>query len=367
MPIKNNANLMHEVIEKMDYMARVMDPDHKVIYMNKKMRDNFGQAMGSMCYELLGGQDRCEHCITTGSKFTGQSDAKDVAIGNKFYRVMSSPVNLGEDKSFSIELFQDITKNKQLEIQLMKHYEKLKEDISFAKHIQKRVLPIDGVYWNQIRTDSLYFQSEDLGGDLYDIVKLDDNRSLIYISDVSGHGVKSSLLTIFLRQVIRGAKGETVHINALINELIKSYNDLNIESEQYLTILVGIYDKNLGEITFVNAGHNCLPIVIEKDKEARELSISGMPICSLIQESNHQAVTIKVNQGDRIVLYTDGISETYNKEEGKEFGAEGILKTINENLDMDGKSLASEVMEGAKTFSSILPIDDMAILVVEIL
>lgn len=368
MPIRNNANLMHQVIERMDYMVRIMDSDNKIVYMNKKMRDEFGQATGRMCYEVLGKHGKCNHCISTSARFTGQPDAKDIAIDDRFYRVMASPVNLDGEMNYAIELFQDITDEKKMEIELLSNYKKLKDDINFAKHIQNRALPLDGVHWNTIRTDSLYVQSEDLGGDLFDILQLDENKSLIYISDVSGHGVKSSLLTIFLRQVIRGAKPDNIDIKILFNELLKSYNDLNVGSEQYLTILGGIYDKRTRVITFANAGHNCLPIIISKENnEVKEVEVMGMPICSLIKEANHESIKVKLSKGDRIVLYTDGISETFNRFERKEFGSDGIIEIIKKNLDKDGKTLAAKVIEGAKAFSDTPPIDDMAILVAEIL
>ncbi|WP_027399635.1 SpoIIE family protein phosphatase [Anaerovorax odorimutans] len=367
MAIRKNAEFMHEVIDKMDYMVRVMDLEHRVVYMNKKMRDIFGHTIGNMCYEIFGNNERCQHCITTGAKYTGQPDSKDVEIEDRFYRVMSSPVNLGDDKSFSIELFQDITDQKKTELELLKHYKKLKDDIQFAKHIQTQALPKDGIYCNSFKIDSSYVQSEDLGGDLFDVVKLDDDRCFIYISDVSGHGIKSSLLTIFLRQVIRGTKTDSIYIKDILNELIKNFNDLNVGYEQYLTILGGIYDKKLNRITFANAGHNCLPIFIKKGKDAEEIVVNGMPICSLINKSNHETVTLDLNKGDRIALYTDGISEIYNSSNDKEFGAEGIIKTINRNLNVEGNTLINKVMKMAINYSDRTPIDDMAILIMEIL
>lgn len=368
MPIKDNLILMHEVIEKMDYMVRVMDSERRVIYMNEKMRKVFGHTMGSFCFDLLGGESKCENCITTGSKETGKPEEKDVAIGNKYFKLMSSPVSLGVEENFSIELLHEITEQKKIELELLKHYEKLKEDIIFAKQIQHRALPIDGEYWNSLKTDSLYVQSEDLGGDIFDIIKLDENRMLIYIADVSGHGIKSSLLTIFLRQVIRGsAKKENIEMKELLDDLLKSYTDLHTNVENYLTILCGIYNKKEGTFSFANAGHNCLPILITKKSEIKEISVKGMPVCNLIETSQHEVVEIKVERGDRVLLYTDGISESYSKVIKKQFDATGIIEVIQDYPRLPSKQLASKIIQSAAAFAGITPIDDMAILIAEVM
>lgn len=248
----NNTSLMYEVIDKMDYMVRVMDGEHKVIYMNSKMREVFGHTMGHICYDLLGKTEKCDFCVTSETKETGQPKTKDIAIGNKYFRVMSSPVSVDNGENYSIEILHDITEQKETENELIKHYEKLKSDIDFAKHIQNSVLPLDGEYWDAMDLHSSYLPSEDMGGDLFDIIKVDENRVLLYIADVSGHGIRSSLLTIFLRQLIRGRTYENgINLIKLLKELIKSYGDLGIDREHFISVLFCCYDKKSKEIIFL--------------------------------------------------------------------------------------------------------------------
>lgn len=238
MTIGDNGVIMKEIIESMDYMVRVMDADHKVIYMNKRMREVFGHTLGHVCYSLLGRCERCEHCVTRQTIATGQPDSKYVLIGDSYYNVISSPVSTLGGKKYSIELIHDITDQKEMEDELLNHYEKLKADIEFAKHIQYRALPLDGVYWNAWEINSLYRPSEDLGGDLYDLIKMNETESLLYIADVSGHGITSSLFTMFLRQMLRGQSGdENIDLKEIIELLYKNYLELRIDKEQYLTIL----------------------------------------------------------------------------------------------------------------------------------
>ena len=358
---------MKEIIEAMDYMVRVMDADHKVIYMNKKMREEFGHTMGHICYSLLGRQERCEHCVTRETKETGKPDMKDVLIGNKFFNVISSPVNTESGQNYSIELIHDITEQKKIENELLKHYEKLKADINFAKHIQHRALPLDGTYWNAMELNSVYRPSEDLGGDLYDIIQMNPSESLLYIADVSGHGITSSLLTIFLRQMLRGRVGEgKVDLNEILGLLQKNYQEMDLDKEQYLTILFCLYNKESKEVSFLNAGHNCPPVMIKGNGEIREIRVSGMPVCNFMEKTEHQLVKVPVETGDRIILYTDGLPEARNADK-EYFETKRILEAIKKNIHTDGKDLANIIINEVETFAKKPIPDDIAIVVAKII
>jgi sigma-B regulation protein RsbU (phosphoserine phosphatase) len=264
-------------------------------------------------------------------------------------------------------LFSDITEQKKTEDELMRHYEKLKADINVAKHIQNRALPIDGTYWDAIEISSVYDPSEDLGGDLYDIIRMNDEESLIYIADVSGHGITSSLLTIFLRQMVRGRVDERkVDLKTILDLLQKNYNELGMDKEQYLTILFCLYNKGTKGVTFLNAGHNCLPIIIKNSGKLREIEVKGMPVCNLARKSPHREVTVQVETGDRIILYTDGITEACN-EDKVHFETERMRQTVRDNLGLEGKVLARKVIDEAEAFSKKPATDDMAIIIAKLI
>lgn len=368
-PISDNTHLLREVIDKMEYMVRVMDADRNVVYMNRKMKQEFGNGVGHVCYKLLGTEGWCSHCVISGSKATGESDTKDVCLGDKHYKVMSSPVSIERNKdNYFIEIFEDITDQKKMETELMDHYEKLKSDIEFAKHIQIRSLPEEGDYGAAMRIDNVYLPSSDLSGDYYDIIKMDEDKFLLYIADVSGHGVRSSLITIFLRQLIRGRiPSGDADIQGILNHVLRSYNDLAIGEEHFLSVLICSYDKRSQELTIANAGHNCLPLLIRSSGKLEEIPVKGMPICCLIQESDHEEVRVQLEKGDRLLLYTDGITEAFNEKINKQFGFEGLKAVVDENLDCRGKELLTKITSAVQTYVNKPPADDIAILSMEIL
>lgn len=369
MVIRNNTSLMRELIEKMGYMARVMDADRRVIYINQKMQQEFGDIKGQHCYDLFGMTEKCEHCVTLECQEKGEADKKDVLIGERYYNVMSSPVSISEGENYSIELLHEVTEQKKIETELLKHYEKLKEDMEFAKRIQRNTLPADGEYWGVLRIDSCYLPSEDLGGDIFDVVKIDENKTLLYIADISGHGVKSSLLTIFLRQLIRGRTYEStpIDLQGLLEVTLKSYNDLGNHEEQYLTVLFCCYDKQNKTLSFLNAGHNCLPVIINKDGYVKEVVVRGMPVCNLIDQPEHQVVSIKAEPGDRVLLLTDGITEAYNHKRGIPFGSKGVAEVLEAHSHLSGSELTKKIIAAVEAYTDGSLIDDAAVVMAEIL
>lgn len=371
MPIFNRKDLMYQVMENMTGMIRIIDTNNKILYMNKSMRDEFGDHTGEKCHNMFCKDEKCEICISRDSMEKDLAQTKEVYFKEKVFRVIASPALDSDKEKYSIEIFYDITQQKRLEEESQKHYEKLKHDIEFAKQIQRRTLPEDKVYWNSIRAYSSYFPSEDLGGDLFDIVKVNDDSIVFYIADVSGHGVRSSLLTIFLRQVIRGMKATAADPIAALDEIIKDYKNLNLDNEQYISLIYGVYNAKTRGLLLVNAGHNCLPIVIEnknsKGIKLTELDIRGLPICHLLPSSNHRVKTLQMEKGDKILLYTDGITEAFNKEINMAFGTERLKKVVHSIATSDGKKLAKGIIEEARRFAQNAPLDDMAALVLELL
>lgn len=370
MPIFRDQRFMCEVIENMKTMLRVIDNNENVVYVNRSMRREFGNQVGKKCYSIVCGQEKCDKCIGIECKETKEDISKDVSIGDRDYRILSSFVKVDETEGYFIEFFYDITEQEKLEKEFTKHYKKLKEDIAFAKQIQRELLPCDGNYWGLLEINFAYSPSEDLGGDIFDIIKIDDNKCIFYIADVSGHGVRSSLLTMFIRQVIRGMKERAIDMIALLNELIKNYQELNMEKEQYISVLCGLYNKTTKGLSLVNAGHNCLPLVIENSKEnnsLREIKITGMPICSLISESNHEIRTLQMEKGDRLLFYTDGVIEAYNPYLAKSFGKKGLHKVIETDGNKETKTLANKIIYEAKKYAGESLIDDMAVAAIDFL
>lgn len=370
MPIAKSQKLMYEIIENMGTMMRMIDDQENIIYMNQSMKKEFGDKTGQKCYTMCGQDEHCKDCISKKCLKSKAVESKRADIGEKCYQLIASPVSPSPEERYSIEIFYDITEQKRLEEEADLRYRKLKEAADFMKTLQRVTLPENKTYWNALRVSSAYVPCEDQGGDFYDVQKIDDSRILFYIADVSGHGLTASMLTMFLRTYIRSMKSQAADLTKLLDDLYKSFQELQPPSEQYISLLCGVYNTETRGLTMINAGHNCLPLVVECGKldcKVTEIQISGMPLCTLLKESNHETINVQMEKGDRILLYTDGLPEAHNKKEGKSFGMEGMMKVIGPNAKRDGAWLASNLIIAAKKYSDSELDDDMAIMVLEIL
>ena len=363
----NEENLMDEVIENMEYMVRVMDQEDNIIYMNKKMRDEFGDLTCHKCYDLLGVKEKCLDCVTAKCQKTDKAESKDIQYGQRFFKVIASPARTKSERKYSIELFHDITVQKVLQEEILNQYDKMKTDLEFAKQIQNRVLPGSGTYWNSLILDTAYLPSEDLGGDMFDLIRVDEDHIMFYMADVSGHGIRSSLLTMFLRQAIRGIRQDALEPTKMLTEIIRSYNDLKLSDEYYVSILFGLYCVSEKTITFLNAGHNCLPLYLRKSGNMETLKIYGMPVCNLLKEARHEMIRIEVGAGDKIIMYTDGITEAYNETNGEYFTEDRLNELVSENKMEKGSIIVEKVIDAIGAFSKGPLIDDAAIIVIEII
>jgi len=373
MPIAKNQKLMYGVMENMGSMVRVIDNDNNIVYMNAAMREEFGDHTGEKCFTMLCQDEDCHDCVSKKCLKTQSPESKYFELGDRSYQITASParVDTKEGKeNYSIEIYYDVTEQKKTEKERDAHYEMLKGAADFLKLVQRVTLPENKNYWNALKISSAYVPSDDQGGDFYDIIKLDDDRILFYISDVSGHGLQASMLAMFLRTMIRGMKERAADLTWLMDEVIKSYHELKVPKEMFLSLLCGIYNKRTRGLTLINAGHNCLPLVVECGKnncKMLEIQVSGLPVCSLIDEVNHELVKVQMEKGDRIILYTDGLSEAYNSEKKEQFGIPGIMGVVGPNTNRDGAFLASNLVLAAKRFSDEECMDDMAVLVIDIL
>jgi sigma-B regulation protein RsbU (phosphoserine phosphatase) len=360
-------HLMVEVLENMEYMVRIMDVKDEIVFMNKKMKTEFGDFTFNKCFEAIGGEMKCEDCVSLKCHNSGKPESKDVVLKDRIFRIIASPVKLENGEIYSIEIFNDISREKEMENEILQQYDKMKSDIEFAKQIQTTALPEDGIYFNKLLLNSKYCPSEELGGDIFDIIKIDDENIIIYMADVSGHGIKSSLITMFLRQILRGLKEKGLDLNVTLNEMKKSFNDLKLGDDKYFSIVMALFNTRKMNLTILNAGHNCLPLIINENKEVKEIQVYGLPVCSLTNESMHNTETIQIKKGDKLILYTDGISESFNHGMKEYFGSESIISILKDCKEASGEEIVEKVMAKTLEFSSSSLIDDAAILSVEFL
>ena len=354
-----NSNQL-SVVDGMIDWVRVVDKNNVVLYANKKMQEDLGdEIIGKKCYDVLCRSKKCEYCISSITLEDGSIMRKQSNFGNKTYMIVSSPLisDSGEIEG-SVEVFRDITNEVLLAEKINEKNKKMSDDITFAKNMQNRMLPPKGMY-NGMNIDYLYESSDALSGDFFDVFEIDENKTGVYICDVVGHGVTASLLTIFVRQSLRTiAKGD-IKINTIMKELHKTFLALNLDYDKYFSLFFGIYNKNTHEFEFVNAGHNSLPILMNKQNISM-LKSKGYPIANIFDDVSYDVSRINLELGDKILFYTDGITEATNSE-GIQYGVDNLIDVIKSDVN-----ILKNIKTSIESYSKVQK-DDYAVLLVEII
>ena len=360
--IKNHTILNYDILDGMVDWVRVIDKKNTIIYANKPMQEALGKKMiGKICYSSLGKNCCCERCITETTICTGDPSEKEEIIGDRIFSVKSSPVKDEKGDIYAaVEVFREVTKERKLEKELRSKNNKMSEDLDFAKALQNKILPTKGQY-DDYDIDYIYRPSEMLSGDIFDVFFIDDNHLGIYISDVVGHGVTASMMTMFIRQTMRTIKDDTLSPSNALSKLHKNFLDLKLDDDKYFTIFYGVLNKRDNIFKFVNGGHNSIPILFKNDKYEL-LRLTGYPISYLFDKVQYEEQAIKLSKGDKIVFYTDGIIEAKNKTK-EEFGLDRLVDTIKSSKG----DLIQDIEEAIVNFEYLEHEDDFAVLTMEVL
>ena len=360
--IEESGILNYHVLESMADWVRVVDEQGVIIYANKAIKNALGEdIVGGSCYKAYGREEVCSFCITERTISTGEIVQKEEMISGKYFSIKSSPVTDKEGKIFAaVEVFRDVTRERKLELELIEKNKKMRRDLGVARKIQEKILPSAGKKYN-LDIEYIYNPSEMLSGDIFDIFSIDEDHLGVYIADVSGHGVSASMMTMFIRQSMRSIKDEILSPSAALKELQGDFFKLNLEVDKYFTMFYGVFNKSTYEFKFANAGHNCFPIVYDAEGAVDLLELKGYPILSLFEEVYYEEKAVSLKKEDRILLYTDGITEVRNKD-GEEFGMEGIVNLIKDNTNIS----LSEIEDKIIHFSWGEQEDDIAIILLDV-
>lgn len=237
---------------------------------------------------------------------------------------------------------------------------RLEEDMQTARRIQEGFLPqrIPDTPGLEVAAHSRFCL--EVAGDYYDVIRLDNSRTLLAVGDVSGKGAGAALLMANLQASLRTSVGVGVPLTKIvtrINELIYR----NTPPEQYITFFVGMYDPDTCALTYVNAGHNP-PIVMRSDGSWSGLGATGLILGSLSDQVYEQE-TVRIGGGDVLLMYTDGLTEAMNGEE-EEFGEERLIEILQTNGSASAEEMVQRLEIEVKNFRSSEMLDDDCTLLV---
>jgi sigma-B regulation protein RsbU (phosphoserine phosphatase) len=184
----------------------------------------------------------------------------------------------------------------------------------------------------------------------------------VVIADVSGKGIAAALLMAFVRPVIRAAldrSGDPVMALERTNHILVDERRTGL----FVTVLCGVLELDTGVFTFANAGHE-MPLLAGPDGAEPRSVEGGGPLVGMFGELGLTAERLEIRPGERLVLFTDGITDA-QAPSGERFGQDRLIRTIAESCLTGGAAdTCRAVIQGVLAFQGdALPADDLALLI----
>ena len=253
-----------------------------------------------------------------------------------------------------------IENSKSIEMSIEK--EKMEKELSLAADIQMDFLPKATPEFKGFDISGYMTPCYQVGGDYYDYMPIGSDRLGITIADVSGKGVSASLLMASLRASLHSE----VHLLYDMEKMTANLNDFIHKSSSinsFITFFFCELNMKSGKLKFINAGHNP-PIVLDKKGNINRLESCGLCL-GMFPDVEYKAQTVVLHPGDITLLFTDGITESRNKE-NKEFEEEKLVKFLKKKSKLPAPELIKEIQKEVETFTADTDqMDDQTVVVIK--
>lgn len=315
----------HNGLEALTTLLKVKDID--IILSDINMPEMDGLTLLTKVNEM---QNPALKCIMV-SAYGDMGNIRQ-AMNNGAFDFATKPIDL-DDLSVTIEKaieqIEYIKKSQAEHTQL----ESLKTDLAVASEIQHAILPriFPPFPENEREVDlaALMRAAKDVGGDFYDFFRIDKEHIGLVMADVSGKGIPAAIFMAVSRTLIRaiGLQGFSPEV------CITKANDLlccESAESMFVTVFYAIYNIYTGELEYCNGGHNS-PFILRADGRLEQMPMSTNCLVGVIEGCSYTKEKMKINVGDTLLMYTDGVNEAFNVnlEEYGEARMEKILRTLN--------------------------------------
>ena len=238
--------------------------------------------------------------------------------------------------------------------------ERLETEVQLARKIQQTFIPEQLPQFSNWDLAARWRTARQVGGDFYDVFELPDNRLGLFIADVADKGVPAALFMALTRTLVRAAVNESngpAEALRRVNELLVP----DTKQGMFVTAVYAVLDMHTSELAYVNAGHNP-PLWIKCDGSLERLTRTGVAL-GASEEARYEQRVIQFQEEDNLLLYTDGLTESFNIE-GEFFGEQRLIEAIQANRCTSATELLDVVEKSLLEFVQDMPAaDDLTMLV----
>jgi sigma-B regulation protein RsbU (phosphoserine phosphatase) len=243
-------------------------------------------------------------------------------------------------------------------------------EMDIARTVQSRLFPQAAPRLATLEYAGSCIQARQVGGDYYDFWDLGSHHLALVLADISGKGISGALLMANLQANLRSrsavARQDLLNRNRegkWLPGMLQSVNQLfyeNTPDDRYATVFLAVYDDGSGELEYANCGHNP-PLLFRATGEIERLCPTASVI-GFTAEWECTTETIRLQPGDVLIIYTDGVTEA-NDAQGNEFGEARLEKVVRENFSVGPADLLAAIQKAVQGFSGGEQFDDLTLVV----
>jgi len=243
-----------------------------------------------------------------------------------------------------------------------KNRDQLDHELASAGEMQRMILPRSLPADPRIRFAATYQTSRHAGGDYYDVIQIDRDRFALVVIDVSGHGARAAIVMAMIRAVIHSSPMEDPV--AVLQHLNRHFEFL-WDTSMFATAIVGILDAGSRVLHVSSAGH--MPPLLIRHAKVTEMPVANAPLLLWNEIADPPIEEIRLEVGDRVVFYTDGITDRCGPNDSR-FDLERVMKSFARNSGMAMPEMLADLDRELEAFACTQePDDDQTVLAVEII
>jgi phosphoserine phosphatase RsbU/P len=243
-----------------------------------------------------------------------------------------------------------------------KEKQKLEQELAMAHEVQSMLLPMIFRHFGRFDVAAKSIPCRYVGGDFYDVITLENDSVAFVLGDVSGKGISAALLAA----VAQGGIQTQLRTGSSLADAVTNLNSVIAEksaANKFITLFCGLMDKE-GNFSYVNAGHNP-PILARRDGGIELLSTKSL-VLGAFDTAEYQARTTKVDAGDAVVMFSDGVTEAVNGSNDM-FGDEQLETLVQRSVNASAEQIRDTIFEQVLEFTRGLPQgDDITLLAIKV-
>jgi phosphoserine phosphatase RsbU/P len=303
--------------------SKMLEKDEKII-IGKKCGEGFGCEYEEIEHNGCGENTVCKNCemrINIMTSFMEKTPVTDAILDRKFkigceikrkIFKYSTKYIMYQNEKMVILIINDITEEEERKERLNKQFQKIKElnvkfeeELEIAAKVQKTILPSNGEISGIKEFYAKYIPYSKVSGDYYDIFEIEDGKILLFLIDITGHGVPAALYTTFIKSALIYTVRTEKTAARILDNLNKIVAEIVIEGYYFPAIAV-VIDTNKEEVSYATSSGPKLLKYRREEDIVEQIEGKGMML-GLEEEYEYGETIFKYKKGDRIYLYTDGI------------------------------------------------------------